>query len=202
MHGGVRGGEQRAGTSSGNCAHRTDADAGAQGIERDGRQSAPGSIHSDPVHALRARDAVRACLSAAGGGSGCGDGHRDADAAALPGLPILHDGMSVSRAVFQLVGSVMACRNGEDLESGSSFEDARRGREVQSLSRAIPCSKGEGGCSRAARDRCCRLHSGVCGGLSDGSNPVWQPGGSKRSSRTRSALGEHVPAAGSHRNRT
>ena len=51
------------------------------------------------------RYAVRLRLPAAGRGGRPRHRHRGPDAAALPGLPLLHDGLPVSRALLQLVGS-------------------------------------------------------------------------------------------------
>ena len=46
------------------------------------------------------RYAVRTRLSAAGGGRGPGNRHRWPDGGALPGLPLLHGGLPVSRALL------------------------------------------------------------------------------------------------------
>ena len=90
-------------------------------------------------------------LSAAGRGSGCSDRDRDADAAALPGLPVLHDGMPIPRALFQLVGSGVAGGHGEDVESGCSDADARRGGEVQFVPRTISLGKEKAAAAGSAR---------------------------------------------------
>ena len=64
------------------------------------------------------RHAVRARVPAAGGGSRSRDRHRGPDGRALPGLPLLHGGLPVSRALLQLVGPGVARGHGEDAESG------------------------------------------------------------------------------------
>ena len=61
---------------------------------------------------------MRDCLPAAGGGSRPRHRDRHPDAAALPGLPLLHGGVPVPCALLQLVGSRVARRHGKDAESG------------------------------------------------------------------------------------
>ena len=121
----------------------------------------PRSIHSHHVHALRARHTLREGLPAAGRGSGPGNWNRDADAATLPGLPLLHDRLSLSRALLQLVGSGVAPGNGKDSEPGSRRAHARRRGEVQSLPRAAAFGQRKSGCRRKARNRSRRLRSGL-----------------------------------------
>jgi ferredoxin len=100
--------------AQGHRPHRPHAAAGPQSFEWHGSSRAPRSLHSHHVHALRARDAVRHRVPAAGRRSGQGHWNRHADAAALPRLPLLHDRVSVSRPLLQLVGSRMAGRHGEE----------------------------------------------------------------------------------------
>ncbi len=77
------------------------------------------------------RNTLRGRLPAASRGSGQGYRHRDADAAALPGLPLLHDRLSLSCPLLQLVGSAVAGGHGEKPQSGSCRSHARRRGEVQ-----------------------------------------------------------------------
>ena len=110
-------------------------------------------VHSHHVHALRARDAVRQRVPAAGRRSRQGHWNRHADAAALPGLPLLHDRVPIPRPLFQLVGSRMARRHGEESESRSGCAHARRRREMQYVPRPAACGQRKSRGRRQARDR-------------------------------------------------
>ena len=102
----------------------------------------PHGVRAGAVPALRRGDPVRACLPAAGGGSRPGHRHRGRDAAALPGLPLLHGGLPLSRPLLQLVGSGVARRHGEDPESRRGAAHARRGGEMQLLPRPLARRQG------------------------------------------------------------
>ena len=88
-------------------------------------------------------------LSATSRGSGSGYRHRGADAAALPGLQILHDRLSLPCPLLQLVGSCLASGHGEKPQSGGCRSDARRRREVQHVPRAFAQRQGK---SRGSRE--------------------------------------------------
>ena len=72
--------------------------------------------------------------------------HCRSDSPAVPGLPLLHDGLPVPCAVFQLVGSAMAEGNGSSSQSGCCPPYARRCRKVQLLPRASPLCTDKGSC--------------------------------------------------------
>ena len=109
LHGGLRGGEQRASRPRAHdCAHRHHADAGASGHGAAGNGAAAfipvlcmQCGHETPCVSVCPQQAVEVDR---------GDGNRDPDAAALPGLPLLHDRLPVSRPLFQLVGPGVARR--------------------------------------------------------------------------------------------
>ena len=84
---------------------------------------------------------------------------------ALPGLPLLHGGLPVSRPLLQLVGSGVARRHGEDAEPRRGAAHARRGGEVQLLPRPLARRQGQGRGRRQARNRRRRI---TC-------RPAWRP---------------------------
>ena len=69
----------------------------------------------------------------------------------VPRLPLLHDGLSLSRALLQLVGSRLARGHGEDAEPGCFAPDEGRRGEVQFLSRPAARGTGQSGRRRATR---------------------------------------------------
>src|SRR5208337_2455340 len=111
-------------------------------------------------------------------------------------MPVLHDRVSLSRALLQLVGSGVACGNGEEPESGSCGADARRGGEVQYVPCAAAFCHGEGRYHWKAGDRSCRLRSSLRGSLPDGGDPVWESGRPERSCLSRSTFPGRIPVAG------
>src|ERR1022692_4181452 len=103
---------------------------------------------------------MREGMSAASRRSGQGYWDCDADAAALPGMPLLHDRVPLSCALLQLVGSGVACGNGEEPESGSCSTHAWGRGEVQSVPRAVAFGEGEGRECGKAGNRSRRLCRG------------------------------------------
>ena len=69
---------------------------------------------------------------------------------ALPGLPLLHGGLPVSRPLLQLVGSGVARRHGKDPQPRRGAAHARRGGKVQLLPRPLARRQASGRPPRAS----------------------------------------------------
>ncbi len=146
---------------------------------------------------------MRFGVPAAGRGVGQGHRHRGPDAAALPGLPLLHGGVPVSRALLQLVGSGVAGRHGEDAESRT----CRRGcaaswRSATSATAAcMPPRQGRRGRRRRDRPRRVRPACVEAAPPARSCSAIWPTSPATWRRRAQSAGGIPPAARGSARSR-
>ena len=138
-------------------------------------------VHSDHVHALRARDAMREV---------CPQQAVEVDKATgivmqMPqrclGCRYCMTACPYHARYFNWWDPGVACGHGEEPEPGRRGADARGGGEVQYVPRAVACRERKGSGRGKARNRSCRLHSSLRGSLPDGGDPVRQSGGPERS---------------------